>query len=107
MRGAAPLILAALCVAGLAPAPSVAAGPGEAPLNLPREIGRRIALGRPRITYVKAAGGPDGSAALANSIFAAIGACPLRFTPTLGAAIAGRVFTVRFVAPRKQFKAAL
>ncbi len=129
MRGAAAsLSAAALC---LALAPSIASCADDAPLNVPRDVGRRIAacwrppsegdeitlkmgfradgtlLGRPRITYLKASGGPDGKAALANSVLAAIGACPLRFTPALGAAIAGRVFTFHFVAPRKQMKAAL
>lgn len=65
-------------------------------------------FGKPRITYMKASGGPDGQAVLANSIFAAIAACsPLRFTPALGAAIAGRVFLIRFVALRKEQRAAL
>ncbi len=65
-------------------------------------------FGKPRITYMKAAGGPDGQADLANSITQAIAACsPLRFTPSLGAAIAGRVFLIRFVAPRRERKAML
>ncbi len=65
-------------------------------------------FGRPRMTYVKAVGGADGEAALANSIFAALQACcPLRFTPALGAAIAGRTFLIRFVAPRPALRAAL
>ncbi len=65
-------------------------------------------FGTPRITYVKAVGGADGEAALANSIFAAVQACsPLRFTPGLGAAIAGRTFVIRFVAPRQTRRAAL
>ncbi|WP_158809442.1 hypothetical protein [Beijerinckia sp. L45] len=101
-------------------------------LNLPGEIGARIAacwhppaegdevtlrlsfradgslFGKPRMTYVKAVGGADGEAAVANSIFAALQACsPLRFTPALGAAIAGRTFLIRFVAPRKALRAAL
>ena len=66
-------------------------------------------FGKPRITYIKAAGGTDGEAALATSIYAAaIAACsPLRFTPSLGAAIAGRTFLIRFVANRKELRAAL
>ena len=58
-------------------------------------------IGRPRITYSQASGG-DGGADLANSIFTALADCtPLPLTPQLGAAIAGRVFLIRFVAPRK------
>lgn len=65
-------------------------------------------LGKPRITYMKAVDGIDGEAALATSIYAAIAACGrLRFTPSLGAAIAGRTFLIRFVAPRKELHAAL
>ena len=65
-------------------------------------------FGRPRMTYVKAVGGADGEAALATSIFAALQACcPLRFTPALGAAIAGRTFLIRFVAPRRALRATL
>ncbi len=65
-------------------------------------------FGRPRMTYVKAVGGADGEAALATSIFAALQACcPLRFTPALGAAIAGRTFLIRFVAPRRALRASL
>lgn len=100
--------------------------------NLPRDVARSISacwrpphegdevtlrmsfrrdgsvFGKPRITYMKAAGGADGEAALANSIFAALAACsPLRFTPSLGAAIAGRIFLIRFVALRKEQRAAL
>ena len=65
-------------------------------------------FGKPRITYVKAVGGADGEAALANSIFEAIQDCgPLRFTPALGAVVAGRLFLIRFIAPRKGLRAAL
>ncbi len=63
-------------------------------------------FGQPRITYMKASGGPDGEASLANSMRAAIAACaPLRFTPSLGAAIAGRTFLIRFIAPRRERRA--
>ena len=60
-------------------------------------------FGKPRITYLKTSGEPDEEAALANSILTAITSCtPLRFTPSLGAAIAGRVFLIRFISPRKE-----
>ena len=120
----APCLLA-LCVF-LAPLAADAA-----PDNVPGDVARSIAacwhpphegdaitlrmsfrrdgsvFGKPRITSMKAQGGPDGDAALATSIFAAIAACsPLRFTPSLGAAIAGRTFLIRFAAPRKEQRAA-
>src|ERR1700710_2497146 len=96
--GRASLLAAVLCL-------SLPAHAGPA-LNLPGEIGSGIAavwhapmegdevtlrlsfradgslFGKPRMTYVKAVGGADGEAAVANSIFAALQACsPLRFTP--------------------------
>ena len=47
---------------------------------------------------MKAAGGADGQAALANSILAAVRDCaPLPFTAALGAAIAGQILAIRFV----------
>ena len=101
------------------------------PVNVPGDVARAIAacwhpphegdeitlrmsfrrdgsvFGKPRITYMKATDGPDGQAALATSIYEAIAACsPLRFTPSLGAAIAGRTFLIRFVAPRRERRAA-
>ena len=81
------------------------AGEGEITLRMSFRRDGTL-LGRPRITHVHSADGPDGEAALANSIFAAISACSPRFTPELGAAIAGRVFTIRFIAARS-YRAAL
>ncbi len=123
---------AAAVAIGLALLASAPAGAEPAPVNLPNDVPRAIAacwqpphegdeitlrmsfrrdgsvFGKPRITYMKAAGGPDGQADLANSLFAALKTCtPLRFTPSLGAAIAGRVFLIRFVAPRRTRGAAL
>jgi hypothetical protein len=55
---------------------------------------------------LKPVGGLDGQADLANSVHAAVAArTPLRFTPSLGAAIAGRTFLIRFVAPRRSRRA--
>jgi len=57
-------------------------------------------VGQPRITYVKAAGDETLRKAVSASILAAIQSCvPLRFTPGLGQAIAGRSFAIRFIAP--------
>lgn len=55
--------------------------------------------GPPRVTYVNVAGARRD--AIARSFVAAVVACaPLSLTPSLGRAIAGRVFTIRFIAPR-------
>ena len=127
----APFVLSAACLLRSG-AGALAAAPGDEPDNVPRDVARSIArcwhpphegdeitlrmsfrrdgsiFGRPRITYEKASGGADGEAALANSIFAAIEACsPLQFTPSLGAAIAGRTFLIRFVANRREHRAVL
>ena len=94
-----------------------------APINLPSQIGERLArcwqaprieppqiievtvrlsfsrtgavIGEPRVTYIRAP--IEMRERIANSIFRAIKACtPLPFTPALGAAIAGRMFAIRF-----------
>lgn len=60
-------------------------------------------IGLPAVTYLKAGTLEGGRAALRASILSAIAACaPLRFTPELGSAIAGRPFAIRFVARRAQ-----
>jgi hypothetical protein len=57
-------------------------------------------VGQPRITYVKTARDETLRKAVSASILAAIQSCvPLRFTPGLGQAIAGRSFAIRFIAP--------
>ena len=89
-------------------------------LNLPRDVAQRLAecwnppagddneitvrvqfsrdgkvIGQPRVTYVKS----TARDALVDSLRAAFADCaPLRFTPSLGAAIAGYPFAIRFVA---------
>lgn len=56
-------------------------------------------LGSPRITYV-AAENADAKEALRRSLLEALARCaPLRFTPPLGKAIAGRPFAIRFILP--------
>lgn len=60
------------------------------------------AIGEPRITYVS--GPPDAARrdGLRRSMLAAVSAClPLRFTPGLASAIAGRPFAIRFIAPAR------
>ena len=55
----------------------------------------------PKITYVAA---PDAKAKadLRASLLGALGRCgALRFTPSLGKAIAGRPFAIRFILPAR------
>ena len=55
-------------------------------------------IGRPQITYYKRAGEPEAREAFVNSVKAALQRCvPLPFSESLGAAVAGRPFTFRFV----------
>jgi hypothetical protein len=95
---------------------------GDGPIARPRDVGERLAvcwtspgdgseatvrlafdrrghvLGEPRITYLKAGPGTSRTA-VRESMERAIAECaPLRFTPDLGSAIAGRPFTIRFIA---------
>lgn len=94
------------------------------PLNLPGQIGGRIAqcwkapqtqaaqvievtvrlsfsgagvpIGEPRVVYVRAPEEPGLREKIVASILAAVRACtPLPFTPSLGAAIAGRMLAIR------------
>jgi hypothetical protein len=59
-------------------------------------------LGRPRITYAQTSEDREARQRFTNSILAAFGRCaPLPFSPSFGAAIAGRPFTFRFVADRR------
>ncbi len=53
--------------------------------------------GMPRVPFVDAAG-PEQKSELADSLLAALKRCtPLSFSPSLGAAIAGEIFAIRFV----------
>jgi hypothetical protein len=55
-------------------------------------------IGAPRVTFVKAPAEPGMKQLVAASILAAVKACtPLKFTPSLGAAIAGQIFAIRFI----------
>jgi hypothetical protein len=59
-------------------------------------------LGRPRITYSALNGDSEAQRRFAASVLAALETClPLPFSPALGAAIAGRPFTFRFVDDRR------
>ena len=59
-------------------------------------------LGRPRITYSALGGDADAQRRFAASVLAAFETClPLPFSPALGAAIAGRPFTFRFIDDRR------
>ncbi len=80
--------------------------PPTASNSAKREITLRLAfsrvgalIGPPRVTYVDASGARGGRHAIVESITDALKACaPLRFTASLGAAIAGYPFAIRFVA---------
>lgn len=57
-------------------------------------------LGTPRITYIQRTLQPEQKQALRQSLLRAIAACaPLRFTPGLASAIAGRPIAIRFILP--------
>ena len=59
-------------------------------------------LGRPRITYAALSGDAEAQRRFAASVLAAFETClPLPFSPALGAAIAGRPVTFRFVDDRR------
>lgn len=55
-------------------------------------------LGRPKITYYKPGGQEDDRETFTRSIREAFARCsPMPFTDRLGAAVAGRLFTLRFI----------
>jgi hypothetical protein len=55
-------------------------------------------LGKPRITYYRQGSAPDRREAFAEAVRATFVECtPLPFTETFGAAIAGQIFTIRFM----------
>ena len=61
------------------------------------------AIGEPRITYTGGALNDSHRETLRRSIISAISDCtPLRFTPGLASAIAGRPFAIRFIAPAQK-----
>lgn len=54
-------------------------------------------LGKPRITYESPEAGRDDSLAYRVAVMEALQRCtPLPFTPSMGGAVAGRPFTLRF-----------
>lgn len=54
-------------------------------------------FGTPRVPFVDAAD-PSRKGELARSLLDALGRCtPLPFTPSLGAAVAGEIFAIRFI----------
>ncbi len=119
----AMLVAVALTITGAARAQSEG---DESPINLPGQISSRIVrcwtppqtdtpqaievtvrlsfsragavIGVPRVTFVNASAEPGLRQLVAASILAAVKACtPLKFTPSLGAAIAGQIFAIRFM----------
>lgn len=77
------------------------------PAGFRQEITIRVAfrkdgdlMGEPRITWIGPTGNVEQRAALRNSMLRAISLCvPMRFTPAMASAIAGRPFAMRFIAP--------
>ncbi len=54
-------------------------------------------IGEPRVVYIRAPAEVGLKERIASSVRAAVKACtPLPFSPALGAAIAGRMFAIRF-----------
>jgi hypothetical protein len=80
--------------------------PPEAHGSDPREVTIRasfsrsgVVLGEPRITYANGGPAEGARAAVIDSIRKAVSTCgPLRFTASLGKAIAGYPFAIRFIA---------
>jgi hypothetical protein len=59
-------------------------------------------LGQPRVTYYKPGASPEERKPFTDSILAALDRClPLPFSPTFGAAVAGRPFVLRFIDARR------
>ncbi len=78
--------------------PPASSTPGEITLRL-QFSARGDVIGQPRITYVKAGAGAASRAELSASIMTALQSCaPLRFTGSLGRAIAGYPFAIRLIA---------
>jgi hypothetical protein len=74
--------------------------PAEITLRLQFSKAGRV-VGEPRVTYVAAPG--DERSKVIESMKAALKDCtPLRFTPRLGAGIAGYPFAIRFIAARRK-----
>ncbi len=76
--------------------PPAVEGVGEVTVRL--SFDRRGAIiGAPRISYSRAVG-PEQQRRLKDSLLAALARCaPLPVSPGLGAAIAGRIFAIRFI----------
>jgi hypothetical protein len=61
------------------------------------------AFGKPRVTYSRLTGDADQKRRFLAEVDEAIDSClPLRVTPALGAAIAGRLFSVTLGAPKAE-----
>jgi hypothetical protein len=77
------------------------AGQGDGELTVRLAFRRDgTVMGAPRITYSKAAD-TEASRAFADRVFSALERCaPLPFSPSFGAAVAGRPFTLRFIDDR-------
>lgn len=104
-------------------------GPARSPINTLREIGPALfacwtppseaqlfqvtirlsfrrtgeVIGKPAITFSQFSGDMADQQRIVGSIVRALAACtPLKLTPSLGGAIAGRLFTLRFTPPARK-----
>lgn len=126
MRRPVPAFLLTLVLSASAAAQG---GPARPPLNTLQEIGPALTacwtppsetqsfgvtvrlsfkrtgevLGKPAITFSKFSGDVADQRRIVGSILMALAACaPLSLTESLGAAIAGRIFTLRFTPPARK-----
>lgn len=57
-------------------------------------------IGKPRISFARLQGGAEARARFTDAVAGALDSClPLKITPALGGAIAGRIFTITFGRP--------
>ena len=60
-------------------------------------------IGRPRVVFSRFLGGEAEQRIIVRAIADALAACtPVRFSPSLGGAVAGRIFTFRFAPPSRR-----
>ena len=117
MKPLAPLLAAALALAASLPLAAQESAPGNTLMDMRRAIGACLShtpiatgsrvtimfmlkrdgsiFGRPRISYAHLEGDEDMKRRFLESAERAVDSClPLKVTPALGEAIAGRMFTI-------------
>jgi hypothetical protein len=64
-------------------------------------------IGRPRIVFSRFAGGPAEQRRIVRAVVDALAKCtPVPFSPSLGSAVAGRIFTIGFTPPSRRAEVA-